>query len=135
MARLLGDETAALAELAHGMLPLYPEAEFMSAEFNRREVEPRDTERIGTAQMEVPPPPGPGVVPAHVPAAPAAYSGKAGGDHGVFANSIRQASDYVRHRSPGEMRGDLENVIGRYPGVSLLVGASLGYLLGRKLRS
>jgi hypothetical protein len=109
--------------------------EIMSAEFNRSD--PAGTEP--GRGLENPTLPRPGVVGEEVPPAtgmPPGYVRKRDDDpHGTLTRSMRDANSYLRQRSWTGMRRDIENAIGDYPAVSLIVGALLGYVLGRKIRS
>lgn len=63
----------------------------------------------------------------HTPAAVAPYTEKA-------TAGLQHAGEYLQHGSIGGMAEDLTQVVRRHPVPSLLIGATLGFLLGRKLR-
>lgn len=50
------------------------------------------------------------------------------------ASGLDRGAEYLRQADMGEMRGDLEGVIRRYPTQSLAVGLALGFLLARAFR-
>ncbi len=53
--------------------------------------------------------------------------------HGA-ADKLDATAGYIRDHDVQAMIGDVENVVRRYPGRSLLVAAGVGFLLGRALR-
>lgn len=54
--------------------------------------------------------------------------------HGA-ADKMEATAGYIRDHDLQAMMGDVENVVRRYPGRSLLIAAAFGFLLGRALKS
>jgi ElaB/YqjD/DUF883 family membrane-anchored ribosome-binding protein len=50
------------------------------------------------------------------------------------ASGLERGADYLRQADVTEMRGDLEQLIRRYPAQSLAVGAVIGFLVARAFR-
>jgi len=50
------------------------------------------------------------------------------------AEKLEQGAEYLRGADASAMRGDLEDLIRRYPTQTLVVGAALGFLLARAFR-
>jgi ElaB/YqjD/DUF883 family membrane-anchored ribosome-binding protein len=50
------------------------------------------------------------------------------------ADRLQSSAVYVREHSVGEMFGDVEEVVRRNPGPSLIAAAAVGFLLGAALR-
>jgi hypothetical protein len=50
------------------------------------------------------------------------------------AETLERAGTYLQQQDLTDMRGDLENLIRRYPMQSLLIGLGIGYLLARSTR-
>jgi hypothetical protein len=50
------------------------------------------------------------------------------------ADALKRGGDYLEHANPEMMRGDLEDLIRRYPMHSLAIGFGLGFLLARAFR-
>jgi ElaB/YqjD/DUF883 family membrane-anchored ribosome-binding protein len=51
------------------------------------------------------------------------------------ADKIQATADYVRNNDLNAMMGDVEGLVKRYPGQSLLAAAAVGFLIGRVLRN
>ena len=51
------------------------------------------------------------------------------------ADNIQATADYVRNNDLNAMMGDVEGLVKRYPGQSLLAAAAVGFLIGRVLRN
>ncbi|GEM_PF-1205316 len=64
-----------------------------------------------------------------------APQGQAGTAAYRAADALDRGGDYLRHSNPDTVRGDLETTIRRHPVESLLVGAGVGFLLGKAFRS
>ena len=54
--------------------------------------------------------------------------------HGA-ADKLEATAGYIRDHDVQAMMTDVENVVRRFPGRSLLIAAGVGFLLGRALRS
>lgn len=50
------------------------------------------------------------------------------------AGNLERGAEYLRQTDVAEMRGDLEDLIRRYPAQSLLVGLAAGFLVARAFR-
>ena len=53
--------------------------------------------------------------------------------HGA-ADTLDATAGYIRDHDVQAMLGDVENVVRRFPGRSLLIAAGVGFLLGRAMR-
>jgi ElaB/YqjD/DUF883 family membrane-anchored ribosome-binding protein len=51
------------------------------------------------------------------------------------ADKIQATADYVRNNDLNAMMGDVEGLVKRYPGQSLLAAAAVGFLVGRVFRN
>jgi ElaB/YqjD/DUF883 family membrane-anchored ribosome-binding protein len=51
------------------------------------------------------------------------------------ADKVEATAGYVRDHDVQDMMADLENVVRRHPGQSLVAAAAVGFLLGRAFRS
>ena len=47
------------------------------------------------------------------------------------ADKIQATAEYIRHHEVGEIWGDIDHLVRRYPGPSMLAAAGLGFLLGK----
>jgi ElaB/YqjD/DUF883 family membrane-anchored ribosome-binding protein len=63
-----------------------------------------------------------------------APQGQAGTAAYRAADALDRSGDYLRHSNPDTVRGDLEITIRKHPVESLLVGAGVGFLLGKVFR-
>jgi hypothetical protein len=50
------------------------------------------------------------------------------------ASGLERGADYLRDKDVDAMRGDLEDLIRRYPTQSVIVGLAAGFLLARAFR-
>jgi len=51
------------------------------------------------------------------------------------AEGVQNTATYLRDHDARQMMGDVENVVRKHPGQSLLVAAAVGFLVGRAFRN